>query len=117
VIHDLIWDTVKNDLYISKEQFFADWTVVPHSVNGEVVMAMMIKDSEFHFTTFGKAWALTRADIHHYLAPIIARHGFVTTRTPLEDTRQHRFNKLLGFKAERDDGIFTYYKLSRLRHA
>ena len=112
---NLIWDSVKDVLYISRENFFSGWDIREHKIDGIVVGAALTKESEFHFVTFGNQWALTRRDIRNYLLPILGKYGYVTTKTPIEDVRQHRFNKILGFVANGEDEFYTHYRLANIR--
>jgi hypothetical protein len=119
-IIDLLWNIDEKVLYLSKTQYVDSldgWRIAPHYEGGVMVGATITKGSEFHFATFGGQWKMTRADIRRYLRPLIDRYGYVTTKTPKEDTRQGRFNKILGFFVTGEDEFFTHYKLERLRHA
>lgn len=116
---DMMWETDKRILHVTKEQYvasFEGWDVKPFYVNDEVVGATVTKGAEFHFETFGKSWRLTRAHIRQCLSPILNEYGFVKTRTLVDDTRQHRFNLLLGFVPEGEDEKFVHYKLEKLQH-
>jgi hypothetical protein len=42
-------------------------------------------------------------------------YGNVTTRTPKHETRQHRFNRAIGFVATGEDEYDVFYKLDRIR--
>lgn len=116
---DLLWRQTEPLLYITKEQFLQSldgWTITPHEVDGTLVWVTLTKGEEFHFTTFGTGHRITRADVRRYLAPLIERYGCARTKTPIEDERQHRFNRLIGFKPERQDEYCIYYKMEKLRH-
>ena len=119
-IIDLLWGVDEKVLYLSKTQYIDSlngWLIEPRYEDGVMVGATLTNGPEFHFATFGSQWKLTRADIRRYLCPLIERYGYVTTKTPKEDTRQSRFNKILGFFVTSEDEFFTHYKLERLRHA
>ena len=114
---DLLWESVAPALYITKEQYLAGldgWEVTPHVVDGAIVAAVLTKGPELHFVTFGPAWSLSRADLRRYLEPILEAHGVVTTKTPVEDARQRRFNKILGFEQTGIDEEYVYLALTRL---
>ena len=115
---DRIWAQVEPTVYITKAEYlagFEGWTVTPHEVGGVAVGAVLTNGPELHFITFGERWRLTRADIRHYLAPVLAREGCVTTKTPKDDTRQQRFNRLIGFVDAGEDEFFLHMKLTKLR--
>ena len=115
-ILELLWAANEEAVYITKQQFmagFEDWAITPHYENGTMVGATISKGSEFHFATFGGKWKMTRTDIRRYLDPILEQYGCVTTRTPKNDARQIRFNKILGFTATGEDEFFVHYKLDQ----
>jgi len=119
-IKDLLWAQVEPQIYITREQYFgrlegAD--IQGHEVDGVLVGITITHGSEFHFTTLGSSWSLTRADIRRHLVPILERHGCVTTRVPHEDIRQQRFNRILGFQSVGEDEFYVHMKLEKLRHA
>lgn len=117
---DLLWEKEKDNLYMSKEEFIdslKDWTITAHIVDGVTVGIVVQRGPEFHFTTFDAKWNLTKTDIRNYLLPLIEQYGFVKTRTPTEDIRQQRFNKLLGFVPDGGDEFFNYYRLEKLRRS
>lgn len=117
---ELLWGDAKEVLFITKDQYvwsLFGWEITPHEVEGVLAGITLTKGSEFHFVTLGEKWSLTRADVRRYLQPIIDSHGCVTTKTPKEDTRQSRFNKILGFVVTGEDEYYTHFKLEQLRHA
>jgi len=119
-IIDLLWGVDEKVLYLSKTQYIDSlngWLIEPHYEDGVMVGATLTNGPEFHFATFGGQWKMTRANIRHYLCPLLERYGYVTTKTPKEDTRQRRFNKILGFFVTSESEFFAHYKLERLRHA
>jgi hypothetical protein len=116
-VEELIWAAVEPTVYITREQYFAGldgWEITPHLVGGALVGAALSRGPEFHFMTFGAKWRLTRADIRRYLAPILAAHGRVETKTPHEDARQRRFNRILGFEETGADEFYVHLTLRRL---
>lgn len=115
-ILERLWLANEDALYITKQEFmagFVDWDIAPHYTGDVMVAATLSKGSEFHFATFGDKWTLTRADIRRYLDPILEQYGCVTTRTPKEDVRQSRFNKILGFVPTGEDEFYIHYKLEQ----
>lgn len=116
-LHALLWAKVEPSLYITREQYIAGlegWTLTPHDVRGVWMGIALTKGSEFHFVTLGEKWRLTRRDIRRYLEPILVEHGVVTTQTLLDDTRQQRFNELIGFERVKEDEYYVHYALKRL---
>jgi hypothetical protein len=121
VLIELLWQQARPTLYISRDDFVRSldgWTIDPqNNDDGELAVVWLTKGPQLHFTTFGPRWKLTREDIRHRLEPLIDQYGHAETFTPIEDTRQHRFNKLLGFVATKEDASYIHYKIERLRHA
>jgi len=115
-ILERLWLANEEAVYITKQEFMAnlaDWDVAPHYAGDVMVAAVLRRGSDFHFATFGDKWTLTRADIRRYLTPILEQYGCVTTRTPKNDARQSRFNKLLGFVSTGEDEFCIHYKLEQ----
>ena len=114
---DAIWAEVGQKVFISKREFDASldgWTLETKELDGTVIGATLVNGPEFHFVTFGPKRALTAALITSCLQPIIDAHGFVRTKTPREDDRQHHFNMLIGFEVESLDEFYTYFRMERL---
>lgn len=114
---EALWRQDEPNIFLSHKQFidsFDGWDVQPHEADGKLVGVTMTKGPEFHFATFGQKWGLRRADIRHYLLPILKAHGYVLTKTPKDDTRQARFNHLIGFRVVGSDEFYTHYRLEEL---
>lgn len=112
-----LWAAIEPTVYISREEYFAaleGWHITPHLAEDAVVGAVITRGPELHFLTFGARWRLTRADIRRYLEPILAEHGRVETKTPLEDERMRRFNRILGFEETGEDEFYVHLTLRRL---
>ena len=104
-------------VFISRREFvdgLNGWELDTKELNGEIVGATLVFGPEFHFIIFGPKKPLTRALMAECVQPIINKHGYVCTKTPLDDVRQHRFNKLVGFVALSTDEFFTYFRMERL---
>jgi hypothetical protein len=110
---DALWEQAEPQVFITREQFehgLEGWTIEPVERDGELVGAFVTRGPELHFATF-KRIAVPLRLIRDHLEPIIARHGFVRTRTPKDAPRQQRFNELLGFVAEGEDEFFLFYRM------
>lgn len=113
---DALWAQIEPIAFITRDQFARGldaWEVEPVEVDGELAFAALTQGPEFHFTTFGTGHPISLAMIRARLDPILARHGFVTTRTPKDEPRQHRFNRLIGFKVSGEDEHFIHYRLEK----
>ncbi len=91
-----------------------EWEIRESIRDGERVAVLAFNGPEFHFASFGKR-SFTRRDIKdEVLAPLIARYGYATTRTPIADTRQQRFNERFGFVRTGEDGQNIHYRIERI---
>jgi hypothetical protein len=121
-VTDLLWAQFVAQLgfgrlvFITREQFdraLDAWEIEPVEINGELAFATLTKGPEFHFASFETGRPISLAMIRERIEPLMERHGFVTTRTPKSEPRQHRFNRLFGFKATGEDEFFVHYRLER----
>jgi hypothetical protein len=118
LIVDALWEKAEPLLYISKDEFSAlleGWTIEGVEHEGELAFAFLSKGPQFHFQSFSAKQPITLKMIKTYLQPLIDRYGYVTTKTPKDDTRQHRFNRRFGFAAVGDDNFDIHYRLERIR--
>jgi len=116
---DKMWDLVKDTLYVTKEQFVRSldgWAIVPfHNDQGEMYGVVIHKGPSFHFMTFGVKWQLTKEIMRQFPGSLIDQYGYAETFTPIEDERQHRFNRRVGFVEVKRDETYVYYKIERMR--
>jgi hypothetical protein len=111
---DALWAQIEPFAYITREQFARGldaWEVEPVEIDGRLAFATLVRGPEFHFTSFETGARVPVATIWARVEPIMARYGFVTTRTPKDEPRQHRFNKLLGFRPIGEDEFCVHYRL------
>ena len=113
---DLLWAEIEPIAFITREHFergLAAWDIeTVEDDAGRLAFAAMTQGPEFHFASFNTGKAISLAMIRERLAPIMDRFGYVTTRTPIEGAnRQHRFNKILGFKEIGQDEFFVTYRM------
>ena len=115
---DKIWDELKDVLYISKEQYIKSldgYAIVPEfNDDGQMIGAVIHKGPHFHFILFGIKWKLTKAMLAKWPGSLIEEYGYAETMTPVEDTRQQRFNKRIGFVETKRDANYIYYKIERV---
>ena len=117
-IIDRLWQQVENRVFISRSDFERNldgWKIEPVELDGQVAGAILTCGPELHFASFGHGHPITRQMIHDYAQPIIDEYGYIRTKTPKDDERQGRLNKLIGFTVEREDEFFVYYRAERLR--
>lgn len=114
-IEDLIWEQVSQVLFVPREQYLealATYTIEPVYRDGLLLGAVLRKGPELHFVTF-KAGPIPRQVVREALAPQFETYGYVVTRTPKVDTRQHRFNRLVGFRPVGEDAYDIHYELKQ----
>lgn len=113
---DALWAQIEPTTFMTRGQFergLDGWTIEAVEIDGELAFAALTHGPEFHFTSFGTGKPISMAMIRARLDPILARHGFVTTRTPKSERRQQRFNRLLGFKVTGSDEFFLHFRLDQ----
>ena len=93
------------------------WDIKPVEIDGLLAFITLQDGPKFHFHSLKSAKPLTRRLICQILQPIIDAHGFAETRTPHEDTRQQRFNELLGWEEVGRDDFDVIYRIKRVRGA
>ena len=112
---DVVWAKAEPHVYCSKEEFAANlegWDV--EFSQGNAFFAL-VRGPEFHFESTGKGVPLTLKTIRSFLQKIIDKEGYALTRTPHDDERQHRFNRLLGFEKIGQNEFDVVYRIERVR--
>lgn len=89
------------------------WETIPYLDNGRMTAVGVIKGTEFH-CQLADTCRLNRERMREFLRPLLAREGFLTTRTLVSDTSNQRFNKLFGFKKTWSDGEHNFFILTKL---
>lgn len=103
---------------------FADWEIIPGFVGGEHVCTAVLKGTEIHFGLVPdhRFRAIQKARAQAFIAPLLDRLGFLTTRVMLGSIAKRQFVERIGFKPTWADDRFQYYLLgavpfSRSEHA
>jgi hypothetical protein len=115
---DFLWEKAKPVVFTTKEAFAQElgtWNVEAVEIDGKLAFITIQKGPEFHFESLDTKHPITRKMITDFLRPIIAEHGFAQTRTPIEDTRQQRFNELFGFRRAGEDGFDILYQIEAVK--
>lgn len=113
-LEDLIWEQASQYLFIPKEQYMAElaaYSLEPVTRDGRLLAVVMRREDELHFVTF-KAGPLSREMVRSALEPQLREFGRVTTRTPKVETRQHRFNRVVGFRQVGEDEYDVLYEMT-----
>ncbi len=118
-IIDRLWEKDEPLVFTTKDQYVKNlegWDFTVHTVDGEPAFVALSCGPVFHFTSLGSHKSLPMKIIRSFLQQLIERYGYAETRTPANDERQHRFNKLLGFvETGRDEYNYVIYRIERLR--
>ena len=92
-----------------------DWTPHPGRIDGELVCIAIMSGAEIHFAV-APEWRrrlILRGRTREFLAPLMERHGYLTTRADPKDG--HRaFLERLGFSFTWNDGRLDHYFLHEL---
>ena len=115
-----LWAKASETLFISREQYLAQlegWEIDTVDQDGAPVLIVMRKGPEFHFMTLEATARLSRGTVRTALAPQLDAFGYVLTKTPRPEERQHRFNKVVGFVQVGEDEYNIHYRLDRGRCA
>lgn len=98
------------------QAYLAAWEAVPAVVGGKHVATAILRGTEIHFALVDgwKPQSCHRGAIKEFLAPLLDRRGFLTTRILHGKQEQKTFVKRVGFKPTWQDGTFEYYMLGRL---
>jgi hypothetical protein len=89
------------------------WEVFEHQQEGHLAGFSMLKGTEYH-CQLDAGFRLRRKYMRNFLAPLLARRGHLTTRVPIGDTANERFNKAFGFERTWSDERFHYFLLTEL---
>jgi hypothetical protein len=111
---DALWGKIEPIVFITRDQFargIDDWEIEVMRVDGQIALIALVQGSEFHLESFGACVPITPKMIKARFDPIMAKHGCVTTRTPIDGMdRQHRFNKAFGFREVGRCEFFVHYR-------
>lgn len=94
---------------------FEAWEFHPYERGGEIQAIAAMQGTEIHFA-IAPNWRrilICRQRTREFLAPLIDRFGFLTTRSISIDLN-HRFLSRLGFNKTWDDGKCSHYMLTEL---
>jgi hypothetical protein len=95
---------------------FADWEVVPYYAGEQHACTAVVKGSEIHFAVVPgyRGKVIRRNNTRAFLAPLLERQGYLTTRVPHGRLAQKKFVQRLGFTPTWKDGDVEYYLLGEL---
>jgi hypothetical protein len=105
-------------LFLTLEQFtqgLQGWELDPIQGPDGIAGVIVHRGPEFHFAKFDPAFQVDRSILKKYPGDMIARYGYAQTKTPIDDTRQQRFNQRLGFVEVARDDLDITYQIHRMR--
>ena len=89
------------------------WEVFEHWQDGRLMGFSMLKGTEYH-CQLEPGFKLSRRVMREFLEPLFNRHGFLTTRVPVGDEANERFNRVFGFERTWSDERFHYFLMAEL---
>jgi hypothetical protein len=89
------------------------WTVCVAQRAGVDVAFVITRGPEIHMLSIAERRAMSRRNIAQFVAPLLDKFGYCTTRVPLSET-DHRLREALGFSRTWSDDHFSYWVLMRL---
>lgn len=98
------------------EDIFADWDLVPVTVDGQHVGTFAVMGTEVHFALV-PGWrprASYRGLVRQVLQPLFEEHGFLTTRVAHERPDQKKFVQRVGFEPTWQSEHGTFFMLTKL---
>lgn len=115
---DLLWKKAEPMAFIPKEQFVEamnDWHIYPVVEKNTLIAIVGENGPHIHFEVTGTGKPIPRRIVAKVLQGIIDKHGYAVTKTPKEETRQRKFNELIGFKMVGEDEYDILYKIEQVR--
>lgn len=97
------------------ESLRAEWSFHAYTNEGEVRAIAAMAGSEIHFAV-APQWrgrVIARQRARDFLAPLFAKHGFLTTRSE-PDEKNRDFLERIGFLFTWNDGRFDHYMMHEL---
>lgn len=97
-------------------QELVGWEVVPAYFDGQHVGTAILRGTEIHFALRAefRRRVIRRSNTQEFLAPLLERLGFLTTRLQPDQVVERKFIERVGFKPTWTDGRFQYFLLGRL---
>lgn len=115
---DRLWEKAEPMAFIPKKDFvkaLKNWDIRPIVEDGVLIAIVGEDGPHMHFETTGSGKPIPRRVVIDILQRIIDRHGYAVTKTPKEEERQHRFNRLIGFEVTGEDEYDVHYKITQVR--
>ena len=107
-----LWEDSKEVL----PETFEGWEIIPGFINQVHVATAILKGNEIHFGIKHefRRRLIQRKRTRDFLAPLLERKSFLTTRVIRKDIVKQKFVERIGFKATWNDDLFQYFILTTL---
>lgn len=113
-----LWEKAEPLFFATKDEFIrglTDWDVYPILEKGEILLIVATNGPAMHFETMNTGRPITRRVVKQVLNPLIKKYGYAVTKTPKDETRQRRFNELIGFVMVGQDEYDIHYRIEHVR--
>lgn len=111
-----LWAKASDILFITKEEYvriLEGWTIEPVHVGDELAFIFVSKGPEFHFDTVGSGHKVPMKGFRDFIQKRIDEHGYATTRTPVDDHKQQRLNRIFGFVETGRDHLDVHFRIEK----
>ena len=89
------------------------WAVIEYRPAGEIAGFALVCGTEFHCQLFDGS-GFNRKAMREFLREPFEKHGHLTTRVPVGDKANERFNRLFGFERTWSDEQYHYFVMAKL---
>lgn len=113
-VMERLWADAEPNFFGTRAAFekqWEGWERVEAKDDEQIAFVAFVKGPLFHFHSFRTGKGLSSTRIKQFLQQIIDKHGYATTKTPLEDGRQQRFNRRIGFAEVGRDEYDVIYRI------
>jgi len=91
----------------------AGWNIQTAKRAGVDVAFVITRWTEIHFVSIVGNRAMSRRNIAEFVAPLLEKYGYATTRVPIAET-DHRLREALGFQHTWSDDYYSYWAITEL---
>lgn len=115
---ELLWKKAEPMFFATKDDFvrgLSNWEIYPIIEDVQILLIVAINGPQMHFETMESGRPITRRIVRSILEPLIEKYGYAVTKTPKEESRQRRFNELIGFVMVGEDEYDIHYRIERVR--
>ena len=115
---ELLWKKAEETVFVTRDEFITamdPWEFYP-VYSGKSLLAIVGEAGpHIHFEIVAPGRSISRKIVRDVLQRVIDKNGFAVTKTPKQETRQRRFNELIGFEMVGEDEYDIHYRITRVR--